>query len=250
MAKAVLVAGVLVLAACGSGSSEVTATNSPSTTTSPEGSTTISESPSTTNLEDLTIEERARRLGLFDDLHGEYFGPVDSQGRPFLLPPMEGYADFSDITPQERFDLDLGWLDRLKTQCVIDHGFGDGVDEREGFNLYLLPTERRQMGMATAIACYEGLHFPKSVPRTRAMWEEVYSYQLAWRDCAAEYGYVYERYPTLEELIALQGNFEHDDYPLSVTSNLDFQELYDLCPPDPIGGFGAWNPGDPINPAP
>jgi hypothetical protein len=77
----------------------------------------------------------------------------------------------------------------------------------------------------------------------------LYEYQLAWRDCAANYGYVYEEYPTLEQFITLEGNVEHDSYPLSIVSNMGFEELYTLCPLDPIGGFGAWDPRDAIRPA-
>jgi hypothetical protein len=82
------------------------------------------------------------------------------------------------------------------------------------------------------------------------MWEELYAYQLAWQDCATQYGMSYEKYPTLEEFISLEGTFSHDDFPLRIASDTNFEELYAACPPSPVGGFGAWNPGDPIQPAP
>ncbi len=224
---------------------ETTTTTGPSPTI-PAATTTVAGEPIETSDE---IMERARRMGLFDR-DGEYFGPVDDEGQPFLLPPIEGYADYSNITPQERFDLDLAEHNRLLVECVSDHGFEGGVGDDGIFNQYLLPPDQQQLAMATGVACIEGFRFPKSEPRTQAMWEELYAYQIAWQECAAGYGYAYEKYPTLDQFIALEANFEHDDYPLRISSELDFQGLYDLCPPDPVGGFAAWNPGDPINPVP
>ena len=58
-----------------------------------------------------------------------YFGPVDEDGSPLRIPPITGYADFSDFSPQQVFDLDGAMVDSLLAECVGDQDprFADGI---------------------------------------------------------------------------------------------------------------------------
>ncbi len=37
--------------------------------------------------------------------------------------------------------------------------------------------------------------------------------------------------------------------PLANISNEAARRLFEVCPQNPVGGFGNWDPGDPIAPA-
>ena len=240
-----IILGFLVGVVGCAGSTTPTESTQPITTTVPQPTVASTVASSTTTTDPW---ERARGMNLFDR-EGNYIGPVTEDGDPLILDPIEGYGDFSHLTPQERFDLDPPVIKELQSQCLIDQGFGSGFDDDGEFFFHRFQGEQLQLAVATALACKEGLHFPPREPRTRAMWEELYAYQLAWIECAATQGIIYEDFLSLEELIASEGSYSLENDPLANISNEAARRLFEVCPQNPVGGFGNWDPGDPIAPA-
>ena len=80
------------------------------------------------------------------------------------------------------------------------------------------------------------------------MWEERYAYRLAWIECAATQGIIYEDFLSLEEYIASEGSYSLENDPLANISNEAARRLFEACPENPVGGFGNWDPGDSVTP--
>ncbi|GBE22951.1 MAG TPA: hypothetical protein ENH00_01110 [Actinobacteria bacterium] len=189
-------------------------------------------------------EGLARQYGLYSP-DGEYVGPVDSDGRPLVFEPITGYGDFSDVP---YFLLDWQLVNQREVACMQDHGFDLVLDaDGLGANWANVPQEQNNLALAVAIACHAGLRLPDRVPRTEEQWAELLAYQIALRDCVASLGHDVPEPPSLDQFIESNGNWTaYDMVPNLVGPAWD--ELAKTCPQAPVGGFGAWNPGDPVRP--
>jgi len=179
---------------------------------------------------------------------GEYVGPIDTNGDPLLLEPIEGYRDFSSVDP---FEIDAYEVNRLWAGCVNDHGFPAQL-KPDGLTIDYtgVTDEQQQIAQAVSIACFNGLRLPNTWPPqyTNQQWEKLYSYELALADCVRGQGYDVTDPPSVDVFIDTTGMWSPYDE-LSLMGAVQTQ-LKQACPPSPVGGFAAWDPGDPILPEP
>ncbi|GBE22949.1 MAG TPA: hypothetical protein ENH00_01100 [Actinobacteria bacterium] len=259
-----LVVFVLVTAGCasaGGGVGEVSSTPASTglpTTIRVATTSTVPGDPSLAGVHGVVritrgVAELEEEWGLLDP-EGAYIGPVDVNGKPLLLEPIEGYGDFSDMTLQERFDMDPKVRQRLVLRCVsdVDPRFAQLIADTGDFNWGNLPGRLSQVGMAVYIACDEGLHLPSLRQKdwTPAMWQKAYEYALADLDCIErQTGIDLGPRLTLDEFIA-GVELLPPDSPYWKLDTATVRRLDQVCPWGPVGGFGAWDPGDPITPAP
>jgi len=177
---------------------------------------------------------------------GEYFGPVGSDGEPLLFGPIEGYGDFSKI---DRFDVDNYEVVRLLARCVRDRGFPVSLtQDGPGLSYESVPPEQNQLAYAVEVACKAGLHVRSPEPVSVEQLEKGYAYEVALAACLEDQGYSVSDPPSLDSFIDSQG-YWNPYFDLSVPLS-DWVPLNRVCPQNPVGGFGAWNPGDPILPMP
>jgi hypothetical protein len=241
-----LMVGVLLLAAgCSTGA---TATTTGSTSSSVTSTTTVAVSTTRVVSGGVVPAEDplsvAQTYGLVSP-DGEYVGPVDSDGAPLVFEPIEGYGDFSKV---DRFDVDTAEATRLLVECVNDQGFAVTLDPDGGIGFGSVSAEQNGLATAVYFACKAGLRLQAPEPLTSAQWEKVYAYEVALASCVAELGYSVSDPPSLDAYIDSQGDWSpYFDLPDSALLNLD---LIRTCPQNPVGGYGAWNPGDPILPMP
>ncbi len=254
---------MVVLAACAGGPADG-GTATPSTpaastvnTTSTTGSTVRSEGasdalstgPTTpSGLVRVTgdVMERARQYGLVAPT-GEYVGPVDSDGNPLIFEPIGGYGDFSEV---DLFEVDPTEIVSLQARCIQDHGFPVEVDSSgSGFGFERVPPEQNQLAFAVAIACKVGLNLPPPTTPTAAQRAEQLHYLGLVAECLRERGFDVDDPPSLDEFIEADGAWSPYDSLPQLTPT-EFEQLDRSCPQWPVGGYGAWDPGDPLRSRP
>lgn len=239
-------------------STAATSTAVPTTTTETVTTPTVVGDPSLAGVQGVVritegLDDLKEEWGLLDP-EGNYIGPIDVDGDPLLFEPIEGYADFSAMAAQERFDMDLAVRIELVYQCLsdVDPRFAQFIADTGGFNWGNLPGQLSQAGMATYIACEAGLHLPRLRQQdwTRAMWQKSYDYAMAAEDCIEqEAGIDLGRRLTLDEYVAGAELLPPDNAYASLDT-ASLKRLNQVCPFRPVGGYGAWEPGSPIAPAP
>ena len=200
-------------------------------------------------LTDLEAAEQARREAERDAVEAlrraleERATPVEP------LPPITGYGDHSDVS---YFDLDHYAVTHQTARCLLEAGFdiellppGDGIA--------FLDTDPDRLGLAqaTAAACRAGLNLPSQAPPTSEQEAIVYAYQLALHQCLTDAGLRPTAPPSLEALRSGSSWTAYDDLvrpdgPLADPT--DFDAIQMRCPQQPVGGFGNWTPGDPVQP--
>ena len=176
---------------------------------------------------------------------GEYVGPTDENGDPLLFEPIEGYGDFSDV---DRFDVDTYETTRLVVACVNDHGFAVTLDPDGGVGFGSVASEQNQLAFAVVLACEHGLDIRGPAPLSTVQLEKMYAYMVALAGCLEAQGYSVADPPSLDAYMDSQGNWNPYDG-LSVGLD-DWVALNRACPQNPVGGYGAWEPGAPIAPMP
>ncbi len=190
------------------------------------------------------VMERARRYELIAP-GGEYVGPVDGNGDPLIFEPITGYGDFSDA---DLFEVDPTEIVALQARCLQDQGFPVRLDPSgSGFDFTAVPPEQNQLAFAASIACKEGLHLPAPTPPNTDQRREQLAYLTLVGECLREHGFDVADPPSLDEFIELDGAWS----PYGSLPPLDpaaFEELDRACPQWPVGGYGAWDPGDPLRP--
>ena len=255
---------VLVVTACSETGAPADTTLPPALSTFPapsQGSQAPSSTAPSSSLAGVQNVTRIRN-GLSDLAHdwglidpeGSYIGPVDESGGILLVEPVEGYGDFSGLTIQQRFDLDATTVQELTYECVsdIDSRFAQVITDTGDFNWYQLPGQLAQVGMAVYIACQQGLQLPPLAVAdyTPQMWAELYAHRMAWVDCIEREAHIdWGPRVTLDQLISQGGAVEFSPgHPYTTLDNAMLHRLDVACPSRPPGGFGAWDPGDPIAP--
>lgn len=158
-------------------------------------------------------------------------------------------ADYGDFSGVSHFEADWVEVFERVQACVEDQGFdvelaagGDGI-------LYTsLPEEQRNRAAAAAEACMEAMSVPEYEPLTEEQILEVHAYWLAVAECLEAEGVEVSPAPSPEVFIeewATGPWSPYQDVPPASESELRRQ-----CPEAPVGGYGAWEPGDPVRPAP
>ncbi|GBE21821.1 hypothetical protein BMS3Bbin01_01173 [bacterium BMS3Bbin01] len=242
----VVVAVVAVLAAgcsaAGTSQPTMTAGVSPTTTgsTTAVASTTTSSGVAEGLTPGLDPMALAKQYSLVSP-DGEYVGPVDANGDPLLFEPITGYGDFSGL---DRFDVDTYEVTGLIVECVRDQGFAVTLDPDGGIGYASVPPEQNQLADAAYYACKAGLHVPKPEPLTMEQLEKMYAYVVALVGCLESQGYSVADPPSLDAYIDSRGDW--NPY-TGLSVGLDvWVPLNRACPQNPVGGFTAWAPGDPI----
>jgi hypothetical protein len=260
-----LIVVVLAVAGCAATTSPSSSVAQPDSTTVTSVSTAVVSTtvetagdPSLAGVVGVTritdgLDELAVEWGLVDP-GGSYIGPVDVNGDPLLLEPIGGYGDFSWMTPEDRFNMDPDSRQGLILACVgdLDARFAQLIEATGSFDWSRLGGQLSQVGMAAYVACDAGLHVPRLVQSewTSAMWQKAYDYTMAVEDCME-----------VEAGIDLGSRVTRGEYEAGVEilpagsaywslDDATVQRLNQVCPWSPVGGFGAWDPGDPILPEP
>ena len=239
---------VVVLAGCSTSTN--IATTSPGVVTTTGSSTAVSPVPTGSTPPGLETYEdpwaRAEQLGMVSP-DGEYVGPVDSYGDPLIFEPVTGYGDFSG---QDRFEVDNYQLVRLLARCVADHGFFlTPTEDGAGLLFQAVPPEQNQLAQAVLTACREGLRLEKPVPPTVEQLEEIHAYLIAVARCLESEGYSVTEPPSVDVFVDSQAG-AWNPYDDLVADVAELSRLNQVCPQSPVGGFGDWDPGDPVIPIP
>ncbi|GIU91819.1 MAG: hypothetical protein KatS3mg011_0725 [Acidimicrobiia bacterium] len=160
--------------------------------------------------------------------------------------PITGYGDFSD---RPAFEVDWYRVSELVVERMNDQGFpaalippGDGISVAE------IPPEQRSAAEEVFDACYAGLNLPPQQPLDDEQIAEVYAYRLAVADCLRAEGYQVPPAPSLDTFIEEWATGPWNPYESVDTSGASWEGIQMRCPQSPAGGYGAWDPGDPIRP--
>jgi hypothetical protein len=246
---------VLLVGAC-SGGGPVETTVAPTVPVTPTTSSTVSESTLVSSVTSSSsalvpaglvqitedVESWAREYGVVAP-DGEYVGPVDLQGRPLLFEPITGYGDFSDY---DGFESGARPINDAIFQCMRDQAMPVHQDNLGGVDFTRVPDEQNHIALAVLLACKKGLNQPPPKPLTVDQLAEAYAYRLALADCVRDQGYDVEDPPSLDKFTEDEGMWS--PYPPFMEGPLAIGSLERTCPQSPPGGYGSWDPGDPIVP--
>ncbi|GBD84791.1 hypothetical protein BMS3Abin02_01185 [bacterium BMS3Abin02] len=157
----------------------------------------------------------------------------------------EGYGDYSNTS---YFDLDPRQVTQAVVQCARDNGINVVLlSTGDGFSYGNLTPAQEVKADAVVDACTAALHLPDDVSPTDSQFEELYAYEVALVGCIETQGYHVDNPPSVEAFVNDNGSwtsYEHIQEDVSISS------LTHVCPRQPVGGFGAWDPGDPVLPLP
>lgn len=168
--------------------------------------------------------------------------PVESSG------PITGYGDFGGIG---FYSVDWALATELMAACVIDQGFPVRFDPVEiSISAEDVPADQNAEAGRTLDRCTDGLNLPEFVwPNTEQL-STIYQYSLAIRDCLNAEGFDIPEPPSFEAWGEsyqtgpwMPYNFVQPGYGWA------WAAINAICPQSPVGGWVAWEPGDPITPA-
>jgi len=159
--------------------------------------------------------------------------------------PIAGYGDFSD---QEYFVIDWFLVTRLEVQCLQDQGFPVMlIPPGDGISFQSVPQSQNELAVQYFEACRAGLGIPDYEPASPEQIEMVYWYYIALRDCLIDEGYTVSEPPSLDTFVESWASGPWSPYE-NVSPGAGWDAIQMKCPQSPPGGFGAWQPGDPIVP--
>lgn len=156
---------------------------------------------------------------------------------------IEGYGDFSD---QDPVYLDWRLVNERVGECMRDQGFPVSVTAGgNGLSFADVPSEQSAMAESVFDACVAGLNVPPQRPLTADEMSLFYAYYVELRGCLVGQGYELPEPPSEQYFI----DHYYDD-PWNPYSGIERipPELTRVCPQLPTGGWGAWQPGDPVSP--
>lgn len=249
-----LIGSMILMVACSAEGADGTAVvssvdSAPSVTATesslpaPTSSTSSLPVPSGLVLITENVDSRAREFGLVSP-GGEYVGPVDTDGNPLLFEPIAGFGDFSDYDPFEEGDRPVN---DAVFACVRAQGFPVQQTGSGGVDFSGVTEEQNQIAFAVLIACKVGLNEPPPEPLNVEQLTEVYAYRLELADCVSGRGYDVGDPPSLDRF--LEGGGVWSPYPsFSGEGPAAIASLERACPQSPPGGYGSWDPGDPVVP--
>lgn len=182
-------------------------------------------------------------------------GAIDGERRGTDAPlpsTITGYGDFSGVAFHE---MDWSLWARRVVDCLNDHGFAARVVPGPGINYQQIPRDQNQAMQAMQEACEDAMNVPERQPRSREQLAEIYAYRVvALRECVVGQGYDIPEPPTFETW--LETRSDPDDHynvwrhvPDAGNLGKSWDHVTVRCPSLPAGGYGAWEPGDPVRPA-
>lgn len=166
----------------------------------------------------------------------------------YQLKPILGYGDFSDY--ESNFLIDRVQLTAATILCIREQGFpvsgGNG-----SINFRPIPEEQRGLAYATSIACKVGLGAPIAQPLTPQQLKLIYDYKIALAGCYSNAGYTQAgEIVSLDVFVQSEGGWDLQSIYDIPPGGSDWDALERVCPQSPVGGWGAWAPGEPVQPMP
>lgn len=162
------------------------------------------------------------------------------------IPPIRGYGDFSGL---EYFEVDSYVVTRLVVECMHDHGFPVTlIPPGDGYGFGSIPPEQNQLAQVYDEACWAGLNIPPYEDPDPAHREEIYEYYLALRDCLIAKGYDVSEPPSKEYFVENYNTDPWSPYESVGYVGPSWESIQIACPQQPVGGYAAWQPGDPVSP--
>lgn len=164
------------------------------------------------------------------------------------IPPISGYGDFSE---QTYFEIDWLHVTELVIRCMNDQGIPATLTpDGAGISAEKIPPDQNQIGFETMNACMEGLSLPPQEEANPDQLAEIYQYNLALKVCLEAEGYDVPEPPSLEVYIDTYLTDPWYAYENVNSLGPEGVAIEALCPQQPVGGYGAWQPGDPVQPRP
>jgi hypothetical protein len=164
------------------------------------------------------------------------------------MAPITGYGDFST---QTYFEIDWLFVTELVIRCMNDHGIPATLTpDGAGISAANIPPGQNQIGFETMNACREGLSLPPHEEANPDQLAEVYQYNLALMECLEAEGFDVSEPPSLEVYIDTYLIDPWYAYENVNTLGPEGTAVEAMCPQAPVGGYGAWEPGDPVKPRP
>ena len=161
------------------------------------------------------------------------------------MSPITGYDDF---TGQDYFTIDPFYVASLVVKCMNDQGLPAVLTPDGGISAENIPLDQNTTAQQVMDACMRGLSLPSYTPPTDQQITLIYQYDLALQDCLETAGFQVSKPPSLDAFIEEYHSGAWNPYsgvPLTGSGSSDIQQR---CPPIPVGGYGAWQPGDPVTP--
>ncbi|MEX2624335.1 MAG: hypothetical protein WD651_11460 [Acidimicrobiia bacterium] len=174
-------------------------------------------------------------------------GPTTSSTSTTMA-PITGYGDFSK---EPYFEIDWFYVSELVVRCMNDRGLPATLTpDGAGISAANIPPDQNQVGYETMNACMEGLNVPPYEPPTEDQIALTYYYNLALIECLEHEGYQLPDPPSLEVVIETWTTGVWHPYTDVDTLGPEGAAIEAICPQAPVGGYGAWEPGDPVKPRP
>ncbi|MDX1658510.1 MAG: hypothetical protein R3343_06800 [Nitriliruptorales bacterium] len=133
-----------------------------------------------------------------------------------------------------------------------DHGFPATIIPG-GINFSRIPEDQNQKAQAVQAACEAGMNTPSPRPRNEAELGEIYEYMLALRECLIAEGYDIPEPPSKQ--VWIDTHYDPDlawkiwsFVPDAGNPEYSWEHIEVRCPAQPVGGYGQWEPGDPVVP--
>lgn len=162
------------------------------------------------------------------------------------IPPITGYGDFSGL---EYFEVDSYLTVALVVQCMHDHGFPVNlIPPGDGYGFGSIPPEQNQLAQVYDEACWAGLNLPSYQDLDPVQRGEIYEYYLTLRDCLIAEGYDVAEPPSQEYFVENYNTDPWSPYESVGYVGPSWESIQIRCPQQPVGGYGTWQPGDPITP--
>ena len=160
--------------------------------------------------------------------------------------PIVGYGDFSGIG---YYSVDWALATELMAACVIDQGFPVRLED-DGILFGDVPADQNAEASRTLDRCMDGLNLPEFEWPDADQLLEIYAFSLAVRDCLIAEGFEVPEPPGFDAWAESYTTGPWSPYEFVGSGyGPDWVSINTICPQSPVGGWGAWEPGDPITPA-
>jgi hypothetical protein len=158
-----------------------------------------------------------------------------------------GYGDFSGMTYHE---VDWHEIYTRAVRCTQNHGYPVRLTYDGGVNYQDVPSDTNAEAVRVFETCIQKMHAPGWSWPTEEEVRYKYAYALALIPCIRNEGYEVDDPPPIEEYIATWRTGPWTPRTHLPSTGSEAVSIYRKCPPSPVGGTQAWQPGDPIQPLP
>lgn len=160
--------------------------------------------------------------------------------------PITGYGNWSD---SDYYSVDWRLAFNQVAECLQDQGFPVEFDEDTGGIMFgLVPTEQNIEAQRTEERCVRGLELPEFRWPDEGELRVIFEYQLALAECLRLMGVDTSEPPTFDLWTETYQSGPWMAYEAVGQAQMDLRQLERQCPQTPVGGFGAWKPGQPVQP--